>query len=41
MNDVEFQMNKTIEENQAAFFDKFSRMGGAMEDIFGNSNSSS
>jgi hypothetical protein len=36
MDRVEFKLNESIEENQASLLNKFSRMGGAMEEIFGN-----
>jgi hypothetical protein len=39
MEYVEFSLNESIEENQASLLDKFSRMGGAMEGIFGSNSS--
>jgi len=39
MENVEFRLNESIEENQASLLDKFSRMGGAIESIFGDNSS--
>lgn len=36
MENVEFRLNESIEENQASLLEKFSKMGGAMKEIFGN-----
>jgi hypothetical protein len=35
---VENTLNQSIEENQQMLFDRFSQMGGAMANIFGNSS---
>jgi len=39
VDNMESQMNRTFEENQAILFDKFSRMGDAMSGIFGSNDS--
>ncbi len=39
MENVEHKLNESLEENQAILLDKFSRMGGAMENIFGENSS--
>ena len=38
MGGVEFTLNASLEENQAMLLQKFSDMGGAMYNIFGNSS---